>query len=144
MSTPVGKTFCLQTHLQFNFNFSFHTSLSLDFATLARMILHTSGFHNTVMASGPPLPNDSADSFSNVTVTNGTDWPETLWEWPRTIPSYIVTGLFVWAAIVITSHQVSGFGVWWNLKQFGYLTRRHSICAVRHMLFSRRIVTLIL
>ena len=87
------------------------------------------------MASGPPLPNDSADSFSNVTVTNGTDWPETLWEWPRTIPSYIVTGLFVWAAIMITSHQVSGFGVWWNLKQSGYLTRRHSICAVRHMLF---------
>ena len=59
------------------------------------------------MASGT-VPNDSADSFSNVTLANGSDWPETLWEWPRTIPSYVVTGLFVWSAIMITSHQVSG------------------------------------
>ena len=59
------------------------------------------------MASGPPTLNDSADSLLNDTLTNVTDSTETPWEWPRTIPSYVVTGLFVWAAIIVTSHQVS-------------------------------------
>ena len=67
-------------------------------------------FHNTVMASGPPTLNDSADGFLNDTLTNVTDSTETPWEWPRTIPSYVVTGLFVWAAIIVTSHQVSQHG----------------------------------
>ena len=58
------------------------------------------------MASESWLMNESTAQLPNDTLNNGTDVIETPWEWIHTIPSYVVTGLFVWAAIFVTSHQV--------------------------------------